>query len=138
MFLTHYTSLCVCSHIHVYMGSLVCFHASEGQRSTLGISLFHSLPYFLRQALAVNPELTVLAKVAGQQAPRIFLPVIYTTPTRWPQHSSYRLLLLSSRFLHRGWGSELRCSCLHSEHFEPSPHSCFRPSSEQRAIADTR
>lgn len=48
------------------MGSLACGHAFEGQRSTVGVPLCHSLPWFLKQALKVSLGLTVLARLAGQ------------------------------------------------------------------------
>lgn len=67
----------------------VCLHASEGQTSTLGIFLCLTLPCVLRQAL---PELTLLAKVAGQQAygicllyhwPQAAVPGIVTPAMQW-------------------------------------------------------
>lgn len=50
--------------------SCACPHTRE-QGSVSGDFLSGSLPSFLRQGPLPNPELSVLAKLPGQQAPRI-------------------------------------------------------------------
>lgn len=63
----------MCVQIHVCM--YVCTHVFKCQGSTLGIFLSHSLPYFLRQDLLLNLELTYFSKPATQQDSEIALPL---------------------------------------------------------------
>lgn len=50
--------------------------------STLGVLLNHFPPYFLRQDLSLNMELTALARLGGQGAPGkgLFLPSQHASP----------------------------------------------------------
>lgn len=53
-----------CAHAHACM----CVHIKASS-----VFCNHPLSYFLRQGLSANLQLTVAAKLAGQQVPRIFL-----------------------------------------------------------------
>lgn len=66
--------------MHVYMGSLVCLHASEGQRSTLGTPLFHSLPCFFETGSCSEPR-TYCFGQSGWLASSQDLPVTPPPPT---------------------------------------------------------
>lgn len=53
--------LCIQVYIHMYA------HACEAQRSSLGVFLSHTVPYFLRLGLSLKLEFSNLAHLAGQQ-----------------------------------------------------------------------
>lgn len=59
--------VCMCRCI----GMLVC----AGQKLMLRVFLNHSTPYFLRQNLSLNLALWGSAKLAGEWAPKVFLPL---------------------------------------------------------------
>jgi hypothetical protein len=55
-----YVSICLWMYVHIYACEII------GQRLTLGAFLNHLAPYFLRQGLSLNLELSDLARLAGQ------------------------------------------------------------------------
>lgn len=61
--------VCTCPRVCVYTD-----YACGGYRTTLGVFLSLSLPYFLRQHLPLNPQFIHLAE---QQASEILIPLQY-------------------------------------------------------------
>lgn len=66
--------VCLCAHKYLQVTSAVCCMCG-GQRLTFSV-FYHSVHYFLRQALSLNLKLVILARLAEQQVSRIclFLP----------------------------------------------------------------
>lgn len=66
--------VCLCVHVHTCCaGIATCLFSCGGQRSTLSISLFHSLPRFLRQNVSVTIEYTLLARLVSHLSSGICL-----------------------------------------------------------------
>lgn len=61
------------AYTHVATGTLPCTFQRGGQGVTLGIFLYHSLPYLLRQGLSLKLELAVSARLAGQRLKSAFV-----------------------------------------------------------------
>lgn len=71
-YLLHSPSMCVCPYvcIHIYVG--VCAHVQvrmERPDNEVGCLPQFLYTYFLRLSLSLNPQITYLAREAGQQAP---------------------------------------------------------------------
>lgn len=67
-------------HIHVSM--FACAHVCRGQRSTLGIFLYHSPPSSVRCVLSLRLELINLAKLGGQRAAETHLFLLHPTSAK--------------------------------------------------------
>lgn len=101
----------------------VCIYAWSGQRLT-SVFLFHSSPWFLKQSLSLNLELTDLLRSDSQWSSGLCL--FFSTPllSTGMIDTCFRNQLLCCI-----WGSDLWSSCLCNEYFAyrpfPQPQSLF-------------
>lgn len=65
------------AEVHVHSMYIMHVHVDLGQKSLSDAFLYVTPPYFLRQSLLLDAELTYLPKLSDQGAPEIYLSLFF-------------------------------------------------------------